>query len=103
MNWKTFSLNNEPCILCKTSKTIRSVEIKTTKKEKERNKKKKHTKDLLGLEPTTVRFEVQMTIHWARNSGRMDELGFYVPSTVFQSFRDDGRVNMKGSVQWSTV
>ena len=31
--------------------------------------------------------------------GWMDELGFYVPSTVFQSFRDDGRVNMKGSVQ----
>ena len=29
----------------------------------------------------------------------MDELGFYVPSIVFQSFRDDGRVNMKGSVQ----
>ena len=29
----------------------------------------------------------------------MDELGFYSPSTVFQSFRDDGRVNMKGSVQ----
>ena len=29
----------------------------------------------------------------------MDGLGFYVPSTVFQSFRDDGRVNMKGSVQ----
>ena len=29
----------------------------------------------------------------------MDELGLYVPSTVFQSFRDDGRVNMKGSVQ----
>ena len=29
----------------------------------------------------------------------MDELGFYVPSTVFQSFRDDGKVNMKGSVQ----
>ena len=28
-----------------------------------------------------------------------DELRFYVPSTVFQSFRDDGRVNMKGSVQ----
>ena len=25
----------------------------------------------------------------------MDELGFYVPSTVFQSFRDDGRINMK--------
>ena len=32
-------------------------------------------------------------------NGWMDELGFYVPSTVFQSFRDDGRVNMKGSVQ----
>ena len=31
--------------------------------------------------------------------GWIDELGFYVPSTVFQSFRDDGRVNMKGSVQ----
>ena len=29
----------------------------------------------------------------------MDELGFYVPSTVFQSLRDDGRMNMKGSVQ----
>ena len=29
----------------------------------------------------------------------MDELRFYVPSTVFQSFRDDERVNMKGSVQ----
>ena len=28
--------------------------------------------------------------------GWMDELEFYVPSTVFQSFRDDGRVNMKG-------
>ena len=33
----------------------------------------------------------------------MDELGFFVPSTVFQSFRDDGRVNMEGSVQWSAV
>ena len=33
----------------------------------------------------------------------MDELGFYVPSTVFQSFQDDGRVNMKGSVQLSAV
>ena len=33
------------------------------------------------------------------SGGWMDELGFYVPSTVFQSFRDDGRVNMKGSVQ----
>ena len=77
MNWKTFSLNNELCILCKSSKTISSVEIKTTKKRKERNNTKKNTKDLLGLEPTTVRFEVQMTTHWARNSDRMDELGFY--------------------------
>ena len=34
-----------------------------------------------------------------RGGGWMDELGFYVPSTVCQSFRDDGRVNMKGSVQ----
>ena len=25
----------------------------------------------------------------------MDELVFYVPSTVFQSFRDDGRVNVR--------
>ena len=33
----------------------------------------------------------------------MDKLGFYVPSTVFQSFRDDGRVNVKGSVQWSAI
>ena len=29
----------------------------------------------------------------------MDELGFYVPSTLFQSFQDDGRVKMKDSVQ----
>ena len=40
---------------------------------------------------------------WEACPGWMDELGFYVPSTVFQSFRDDGRVNMKGSVQWSAV
>ena len=33
----------------------------------------------------------------------MDEFGFYIPSIVFQSFRDDGRVYMKGSVQWSVV
>ena len=38
-----------------------------------------------------------------RKKGRMDEFGFYVPSTVFQSFRDDGRVNMKGSVQRNAV
>ena len=35
----------------------------------------------------------------AKNDGWMDELGFYVPSKVFQSFLDDGRMNMKGSVQ----
>ena len=29
----------------------------------------------------------------------MDELEFHVSSTILQSFRDDGRVNMKGSVQ----
>ena len=29
----------------------------------------------------------------------MDELGLTSLSTVFQSYRDDGRVNMKGSVQ----
>ena len=34
-----------------------------------------------------------------KKDGWMDELGFYVLSTVFQSFGDDGRVNMKGSVQ----
>ena len=34
-----------------------------------------------------------------RRRSRMKELGFYVPSTVFQSFRQDGRVNMKDSVQ----
>ena len=34
-----------------------------------------------------------------KKDGWMDELEFYVPSTVFQSFRDDGRVKMKGSVQ----
>ena len=32
-----------------------------------------------------------------------EEWRFYVPSSVFQSFRDDGKVNMKGSVQWSAV
>ena len=40
---------------------------------------------------------------WVIYSRWMDELGFYVPSTVFQLFRDDGRVNMKGSVQGSAV
>ena len=43
--------------------------------------------------------------YWTSSSifNLMDELGFYVPSAVFQSFRDDGRVNMKGSVQWSAI
>ena len=35
----------------------------------------------------------------AKADGWMDELLLYVSSTVFQSFQDDGRVNMKGSVQ----
>ena len=43
------------------------------------------------------------TYYLIHYTGWMDELGFYVPSTVFQSFRDDGRVNMKGSVQRSAV
>ena len=30
-----------------------------------------------------------------KSLGWMDELGFYVPSTVFQSFRDDGRWTWK--------
>ena len=46
---------------------------------------------------------LQKTLDPKWMDGWMDELGFYLPSTVFQSFRDDGRVNMKGSVQWSTV
>ena len=41
----------------------------------------------------------QVAMNGPNLNGWMDELGFYVPSTVFQSFRDDGRVNMKGSVQ----
>ena len=36
-------------------------------------------------------------------TGWMDELAFYVPSIVFQSLRDDERMNMKSSVQWSAV
>ena len=45
------------------------------------------------MRPTKLKLAIHMGDGW------MDELGFYVPSTVFQSFRDDGRVNMKGSVQ----
>ena len=41
--------------------------------------------------------------HPSAQYDQMNELGFIIPSTVFQSFRDDGRVNMKGSVQWSPV
>ena len=33
----------------------------------------------------------------------MDDLGFYVLSTVFQSYQDDGRVIVKGCVQWNPV
>ena len=40
-----------------------------------------------------------MILVLAYKNGWMDELKFYVLSTVFQSFRDDGMVNMKGSVQ----
>ena len=46
---------------------------------------------------------VKRHIIWPFTEWWIDELGFYVPSTVFQSFRDDGRVNVKGSVQWSAV
>ena len=50
---------------------------------------------------TTFKFKLEaiMTVIGKQENGWMDELGFYVPSTVFQSFRDNGRVNMKGSVQ----
>ena len=51
----------------------------------------------------TVNLRKRVTVHNQQirdpRTRWMDELGFYVPSTVFQSFRDDGRVNMKGSVQ----
>ena len=30
----------------------------------------------------------------------MDDLQFYVISTVFQSYQDDGQMLMKGCVQW---
>ena len=33
--------------------------------------------------------------------GWMDDLQFYVFSTVFQSYQDDGQVIMKGCVQWN--
>ena len=34
--------------------------------------------------------------------GWMDGLRFYVLSTVFQSYQDDGRLIMKGCAQWNT-
>ena len=50
--------------------------------------------------PPPTRKEVSSRQHAIQcDVGWMDELWFYVPSTVFQSFRDDGRVNMKGTVQ----
>ena len=33
----------------------------------------------------------------------MDDLQLYVLLTVFQSYQDDGRVIMKGYVQWKLV
>ena len=35
--------------------------------------------------------------------GWMDDLRFYVPFTVFQSYQDDGRLIMNGCVQWSSI
>ena len=32
-----------------------------------------------------------------------EDLRFYVLSTVFQSYQEDGRLIMKGCVQWSSV
>ena len=38
-----------------------------------------------------------------RGQRTMDDLRFYVISTVFQSYQDDGRMIMKGCVQWNPV
>ena len=35
--------------------------------------------------------------------GWMDDIRFYVLLTVFQSYQDDGRLIMKGYVQWNSV
>ena len=35
--------------------------------------------------------------------GWVDDLRFYVPFTVFQSYQDDGRLIMNGCVQWSSI
>ena len=53
-----------------------------------------HLPSMLTLFPVVKYFYQKIS-----NFPWMDELGFYVPSTVFQSFQDDGRMNMKGSVQ----
>ena len=37
------------------------------------------------------------------SDGWMDDLRFYVLSTVFQSYKDDGRLITKGCVQWNCV
>ena len=51
------------------------------------------------VQPSLFTYVMKTLFTCAASPGWMDELAFYVPSTVFQSFRDDGRVNMKGSVQ----
>ena len=35
--------------------------------------------------------------------GWIDDLKFYIFSTVFQSYQDNGQMIMKGSVQWNPV
>ena len=35
--------------------------------------------------------------------GCMDELRFYVRSTIFQSYQDDERLIMKSCVQWNPI
>ena len=56
----------------------------------------KHASKLFHLQPhaCSLRLHWQYT-HTLYAGVWMDELGFYVPSTVFQSFRDDERVNIK--------
>ena len=38
-----------------------------------------------------------------QDDGWMDDMRFYVLSTVFQSYQDDGQMIMKGCVQWNPV
>ena len=74
------------------------VEMASTFLRKKRNpqyfKRKQDGLDEIGVFQSFLELTA-----WVIYRRWMDELGFYVPSTVFQSFRDDGRVNMKGSVQ----